>query len=425
MSHMQTAKPLPAHPGRILVLGDYRQTVTVVRSLARAGYAVTLGTDNPRSSAALSRHVSRVWTHVRADALNAARFCDLVEARLRAERPEFVFVVGESQLRMLSQRSASLEALSTWVMPRWDAVRRAFDKRAMFELCGRLGIPTARWTAFNGAPAWRRQAADMGYPVVLKRCDSSAQVAGRKALIVRSPRELEDFLSLVDHDPAPGSLLMQKFAAGIRHNCHFGAAGGDIVAYFEQRVVRTDELDMTGIGIEGMSVAPCPRLRAWCERLTRSLGYNGIGCIQFLVDPVSGEASFLEINPRMDSTAALPYRLGMDYPGLAVELARRQRDGTAAVPAFPGHYPAGRRYHWLYGDMLAWHDARRHKRLGGLRLAAWALRSAGVALVSHHLTWDLRDPLPTLHEFWKQFAAAVSRRVKLPPGRPLAPQARR
>src|SRR3954467_14252872 len=43
--------------GSVLVLGDYRQTVTVVRSLARAGYEVTLGTDDPRSSTAFSRYL--------------------------------------------------------------------------------------------------------------------------------------------------------------------------------------------------------------------------------------------------------------------------------------------------------------------------------------------------------------------------------
>ena len=422
---MPIRKSVPANPGHILVLGDYRQTVTVVRSLARAGYTVTLGTDDTRSSTALSRHVARVWSYARGDALSSARFCDLVELQLRAERPEFVFVVGETQLRLLSQRAAAMDALATWVMPRWEAVRRSFDKRSMFALCNRLGIPTAPWTAFNGAPAWRRQAGEIGYPMVIKRCDSSAQVNGRKALIVRSPEELEEFLQNIDCDPNPGALLMQKFVTGIRHNCHIGAAGGDIVAYFEQRVVRTDELDMTGIGIEGVSVEPSANLRAWCERLTRSLGYNGIGCIQFLVDAATGEVSFLEINPRMDSTAALPYRLGCDFPCLAVELARRQRDRATPVPEFPQSYPAGRRYHWLYGDMLSWHDARRQKLRSGVQLAAWALRSAVVALTSHHLTWDLRDPLPTLHEFWKQFSVALGRRVKLQSSRPFIPQGRR
>ena len=415
---MHDPKPLPPLAGRILVLGDYRQTITVVRSLSRAGYAVTLGTDNPRSSTALSRHVSRVWRYSAADARDPQRFCGLVENRLHAERPEFTFVVGESQLRQLLNSAPRLHALTTWVSPHWEVIRRSFDKRSMLALCDRLGVPTAPWVPYNGAPAWRRQAAEMGYPLVIKHGDSSLRVRGRKALIVQTPAELEDLLSQVHRIPSPGSLLMQKFARGLRHNCHFGAAGGDIVAYFQQSVVRTDELDMTGIGIEGISVAPSPQLRGWCQRITRSLGYNGIGCIQFLVDEATGEASFLELNPRMDSTAVLPYRLGCDFPRLAVSLARRERERKSAVPQFPPAYAAGRRYHWLYGDLLAWHAARKCGRCGALQLAGWALRSAWIALTSRHLTWEASDPLPTLHEYWKQLADALHRRLGLRPVQP-------
>ena len=412
---------------RILVVGDYRQTITVVRSLARAGHHVTLGSHDPCSSTALSRHLSGLWSWPRD---NPARFVRELEKRLRTDPPAFVFPVGESQLRALAPHARRLDTLTTWVGPAWPVLLQCFNKRAMFELCDAVSVPTRPWSAWrrqSGRAAWRRQALEHGFPVVIKRCDSSAHVEGRKALIIRDAVSLERFLQNISRDPDAGSLLMQAFATGVRHNCQFAADAGRITAYFEQRVVRTDTLDMTGIGIEGISVAPSAQLRDWCERITRALGYHGIGCIQFLVDEKTGSVSFLELNPRMDSTAALPVRLGYDFPRIAVELARRRRDAGgatvasaggdfASTQALPGHaYALGRRYHWLYGDVLAWHEARKSGAAGPLHLSAWALRSLCIACCSHHLTWDVGDPLPTLHEYWKQLRGALARRAGLQP----------
>jgi biotin carboxylase len=376
----------------------------VVRSLGRAGLRVYLGSRYPRSYTARSRYVSRLWTY---DADNGERFCDQLEAFLRLEQPDYVFVVGESQLRRLIPHADRFEPLATWISPRWETVRRCFDKNEMYELARALGIPTQPWEPFSDAATWRKSARIMGYPVVIKRRDSSASIRGHKALIVRDEAQLDALIPAVERDPEPGSVLLQKFAPGVRHNCHIGASEGRLIAYFQQRVARTDELDQTGIGIEGVSVRPSDQLRGYCERLAETLRYHGIGCIQFLVDAASGRVAFLEINPRMDSTAALPYRLGLDYPRLALQLASQ----PAACEPLPDSYRIGARYHWLYGDFFSWYDALRGRQRTTAQLAAWAARSAWVMMSSHHLTWDWRDPLPTLHAFWSKLAFTIRKRT--------------
>jgi predicted ATP-grasp superfamily ATP-dependent carboligase len=396
--------------GRVLVLGDYRQTVTVVRSLARAGYEVTLGTDDARSSTARSRYLSGVWTY---QPSCPKRFLDALEGFLRAEQPDFVFVVGESQLRRLAGAAARFAPLATWANAPFEVAARCFDKSALYALTPGLGIPTLPWRHFAGAEEWQRAAQEMGYPVVIKRRDSSAQVQERKALICSSGAELDAFLAEVRTDPDPASLVLQKFGAGKRHNCHVAADGGELIAYFEQKVIRTDELDDTGIGVAGVSVAPDPRLRAWCAELVRAVGYSGIGCVQFLVDEAGGQAWFLEFNARMDSTAALPYRLGYDFPRFAMRIAGARRDGRRA-PSSGAYYPPGKKYHWLYGDLYSWIEAARRDRRGPLELAAWAVRIAWDAASSYHLTWDLLDPMPTLCQFSRKFLGPALRRFQSP-----------
>ena len=384
---------------RVLVLGDYRQTVTIVRSLGRAGFRVVLGTDDWRSSTALSRYISDVRVF---EESNHDRFLDQLEAYLRHEKPDYVFPVGETQVRRIAGATKRFMPLATWVMPDPATVLRCFDKRALYELTPALGIPTAPWREYADFENWSRRAREMGFPVVVKRKDSSALIKQKKAIILRTPEAFDCLLAELQSEPDAGSLVLQKFASGERQNCHIAADRGRIVAFFQQKVLRTDELDGTGIGVEGVSVPISPELRAYCERLVEALGYHGIGCIQFMVDEKSGAVAFLEINPRMDSTVALPYRLGYDYPRIAVEIAAFDAPAPLTRP-----YRTGKHYHWLYGDVLSWLDCRKHRRQSGAELFRWALKMLWRSLTSHHLTWDVRDPIPTLHHFCKKFFAAV------------------
>ena len=410
--------------GRVLVLGDYRQTVTVIRSLGRAGFEVTLGTEHVRSSTGLSRHVTDVWVY---DNSSSQRFYNHLEAFLRNERPDFVFTVGESQLRRLIEVAARFEPLSTWVNPEFPTVGRCFDKRAMYELVPTLGIPAVPWSPYTSAADWRARAREMGFPVVVKRKDSAGHVQERKALIHNSAEELETFLAALPREADPASLVLQKFATGLRHNCHVAAADGKLLAYFQQKVLRTDEPDDTGIGVAGVAVAPWPELRAHCETLTKALRYTGIGCIQFLIDEEAGSVAFLEFNARMDSTSALPYQMGLDYPLMAMQLAvyRRARatgrtDAERLLPApHPDSYAAGTTYHWLHGDLGAFLTEVRSGRLKGRAILSRACSMAWLALRSYHLTFDWRDPLPTAHMFWRKFLKNPLRR-RLPIARPLA-----
>ena len=391
---------------RILVLGDYRQTIVVVRSLARSGYIVALGTSNPQSSTTLSRYVSEVWIY---DHNSNEHFYSQLEGYLRATKPDFVFMVGETQLRSIARAASRFDPLAAWVTPAWKVAERCLDKNSMYLLTRQLGIPTLDWIEFTDPEVLRKKAQSMGYPVVVKRRDSSAHIRGLKALIFSTPKELDTFFASLQDESESSSLLLQKFSPGLRHNCHFGASAGKLIAYFEQKVIRTDELDYTGIGIEGISVAPSATLRAYCAQLTESLGYNGIGCIQFLIDESSGNVVFLELNPRMDSTAALPYHLHYDFPMLAIELARDRQLNVVSPLTVP--YRSGERYHWLYGDLLAWAEAWRNHQRTPLQLLSWTFRSALIAASSCHLTWDWRDPLPTMHTYFIRMHRFASKRL--------------
>jgi biotin carboxylase len=388
---------MSAGRGTVITAGNFRQTLTVVRALGRAGYRVIVGRDRTRAFTEVSRHASGHWNY---DGSSRESFVEGLVPYLKSERPDFFFPIGELSLERVARDAAVIESLVTCVMPHPETVLRCLDKRAMNEVAAACGIPVPGGEPYAGSPdAWRLRARELGFPVIVKRKDSFALVQGRKALILRSADELDGFLAVIGEEPEPATLLLQKYAAGYRHNCHFAAADGELVAFFQQKVLRTDTPDGTGYGVEGISVPPSPVLRAHCERLLERLRYTGVGCVQFLVDDATGSVAFLELNPRLDATTALPYRCGYDFPRLAVELAayRRSREPSRRPAPLAVAYPVGARSYWFVGDLFGLLHCVNHRKVGAGEAAVWCLRMAAACLRSrYHLTWDARDPRPTL-----------------------------
>ncbi|MGH8128957.1 MAG: ATP-grasp domain-containing protein, partial [Gammaproteobacteria bacterium] len=248
----------------------------------------------------------------------------------------------------------------------------------------------------------------IGYPCVVKPVSERFTIGGEKASILRSQDDLDGNFELWPADNA--RLIVQGFAEGQRHNCHFLADEGRLLAYFEQVVLRTTRANGTGYGTDGLSVPPSPQLRKYCEALLMNLNYSGAGCVQFMVDDRQGTACFLEINPRLDATCALAVRCGYDFPLMALEYARYRRGITFAPPGNDSVYSRCRVV-WLLGEIEALgHELRRH-HIGARQAwtAFWGtVRSALTADV--HLVWSWRDPLPALHAFTRLLAAVVVHR---------------
>jgi predicted ATP-grasp superfamily ATP-dependent carboligase len=396
-------------PETVLLTGNFRQTIAVVRSLARAGHRVVIGRDQERAFTEFSRFTSAVWPCESADRDRFyARVGEFIQA---CDRKPILFPVGEFSLERFAVAQERFDAVSTVVMPGREVVERCLDKTALNELALSLGVRLPPTAPFVSRADWEARAREFGYPCVIKRKSSFTLVEGKKALILENEQALARYLGSDDAAIEPESLILQKYVRGRRHNCHFAAVDGEVIAYFEQKVLRTDAWDGTGYGVEGVSVEPTAEMQRWTEMLARKLGYTGVGCTQFLVDQDEDLGFFLELNPRLDATCALPGYSGYDFPLLAVECAQ-YRNGNGIRPVAPrSDYPAGVRVHWLLGDLLGWMHAVHHREITPREAIRW-LRCTVRAFFSHrrHLTWSWSDPLPTL-VLYRQHAGEVFRNL--------------
>jgi predicted ATP-grasp superfamily ATP-dependent carboligase len=380
---------------KVLVLGNYRLTLTIIRSLGRAGYHVIVGADMKRCFTDYCRYTNEIWRHPNIKHDETRFIAALNEFLGRSDDKPLIFPVGDSQISCISRNLDRLPTSVVVAMPEPATAMDCENKSRMQEVVEKLGIPQPKSEKARSLSELRMLVERIGCPAVIKPNDSLTPFFGEKAIIINAPDELTAAIPAWPEGHA--QLLVQEFARGERYNCQFIAVRGEIVCYFEYKVLRTDRRNDTGYLIEGISVEPTPRLRSLSEALARELKYSGAGCAQFFFDSASGAVNFLEINPRLAATCALPFHSGYDLPRLAVENAEFLA-GTRSTPSKETrNYPIGKRTAWLMGDLEAIRRDVRAAKCSLPSAVAWLGESAMMLLRTDcHVTWWWKDPLPSL-----------------------------
>ncbi|MFM7148667.1 MAG: hypothetical protein ACKO23_02375 [Gemmataceae bacterium] len=364
----------------VLVLGDQRQALAVIRSLARIGYRVIFATSLKHSNVAKSRFIAETW-HLNSAGVEKLRM-ELLERM--AGRPDIslVFPIAEVDMQCLRQRDVPKPIRVISASEESAALCR--DKTKLLAMAHERGVPVARWVKVRDSAALLDAVADIGFPLVLKPDVNAETDLGFKALILKSPAEA---LPEIKRFPQEG-LIVQRHAEGFRHNVYFVAREGRLLGLGESRILRTDRLDGTGLAVEGITVSPSVALSRYTEQLVQAISYTGVGCAQFLLDERTGEVCFLEINPRLGANSNIICRAGMDLPRAFVDVVCG-RDPSV------GKWDIGRRYAWLSGDLNGFLDERSKMNLAAAFLWLGRLLRAQVR-ADDHVTWDWADPRPTL-----------------------------
>jgi biotin carboxylase len=395
---------------KILLLGNYRHTITVVRSLGRAGFDVILGHDDQTAFARHSRFCAETWEHPSLEK-NEDEFGAALH-EFAESRPDvsLVFPIGEAPLIFMCRNARRFPTL-TCVSPAPATVFTCLDKKGSYDSARLAGIPVPDWMVASNTAELTSAAGVVGYPCIVKPNSSDHFFFGKKAIVCRTSEEMmENFETWPEGNE---SLIVQRYIDSDRPNCHFHAIDGELVEYFEHMVVRTDRIDETGYEIDGVSVRPTPILRDYCAALLRQLNYTGVGCVQFLTDRTTGDAYFLEINPRLDATCALPYAIGIDFPLYAVKCCLRDRSsGQRRDPA----YPEGVRIHYLMGDIYGLAHGIKERSVSARSAVRWMYRIGRSLLAAKvHLSFQWNDPVPTICLYAHLLKAFRRRKPRLQP----------
>ena len=365
------------------------------------------GDEGWEGGAQYSRAVHQMWQQ---PCLSSEKeeFFESLSDFVAEQQISLIYPVSESFVTAFMDHPDWVENLPPVAMNAPEQIRACLDKFGMYERAQRVGVPTLLFAKVENEIQLSATIKSLGLPLVIRPESPTGRFDNKKVFTVQNDDDLKWFL---DHwEPHETALLCQRHASGPRHNIYFAADRGQIFQYLEARIIKTDVPDGSGLATEGITVEPNAQLREFTEALCNDLNYTGIGCAQYLVDPQSGEISFLEINSRIAGNHKVPEAAGLQLTDIPILLAFDQpldfvrREGRV-----------GLRYVWTTGAFVGAKVGWIRGDLSIYQSIGWMIRAIFWGIVADiHMVFSWRDPKPAFMALCAVLPslAGITRRVK-------------
>jgi predicted ATP-grasp superfamily ATP-dependent carboligase len=282
-------------------------------------------------------------------------------------------------------------------LPDPGSMAALYSKQSLFEICQRLGIPTAFSFVPQSMGDLRAAYGRFEFPVVLKAIDPDRLLAraGIRLVIARDRQELESLFARLD-EPGSPNLMLQEYIQGDddsswsmaayydgRSRCRFALTGRKLRQYPIHGGVTT-------LGI----CQPCSPLLEIGQRIAEGTGYRGIAGYDFRHDARDGKYKLLDFNPRPGAN----FRQYVDSSGM--DVVRALYLDLTGQPLPVGSPMEGRK--WLVEDHDLW-AMRDYRREGRIGIREWLASFRGIRELAHIA---LDDPRPSL-----RFCATTASRI--------------
>jgi predicted ATP-grasp superfamily ATP-dependent carboligase len=321
----------------ILVLdGQFRAALGVVRSLSQKGLSIVVGSNKTLAITNYSRYIKKHFTYIHdTDDLEKAH-CTILE-QVKSLRPKVLMPIMNPSWSIIYTFYDDYRHITKIVPnPGQDVFNNLFDKSYLAEVCKRYGVPIPK---------------------------------------TYMPENMHDAISLIDKLPYPVLLKPKKGQGG------FGINRVDkkkdllsiLSVYSEmpiiQELIDGEDLELTLLCIKGEPIAgsvylsirnyPLPygppvacrtieddSLMDLGMNFLRKLKYNGVAHLDFRRDRNDDKAKLLDFNVRIAGTNEMSIYSGVDFGYLLYRLSM----GEDVKRIFK--YETGKQFRWLiFGDL--------------------------------------------------------------------------
>lgn len=388
---------------RVLVLdGNENQAVAAVRSLARAGHRVFVGSSASWSKAGWSRHAEASFTYP-APQEDALAFVHCIARQAGREPGTLVLPMTERTTLPLSlHRNVIYVTGARMVLPPHEIVLRAFDKQETTRLAQSLGVAVPQTLTIGSINEARRAAAGLPYPVVLKPRSSEEVTAAGQVRATGAPRyarNADEFIAAYEViSRRCSAVLVQEFVEGAGAGYFALMNAGELRMEFAHRRIRDVRPAGSGSALRE-SVRPDAGVKEAALAILRALRWHGVAMVEFR-QKADGTPVFMEVNGRFWNSLPLAVYAGADFPARLAEMAERGEVETHL------DYQVGVRCRWLLGDFRHLIEVLRGAPAG--YPCAFPSRLASLLKIciprrgTLHDNFTRRDPLPELGD-WLDF----------------------
>lgn len=332
----------------VLILdGELKSALSAVRSLGRAGIAVSVGSTLSTGMAMHSRYTQYAFVYP-SPYTDQLGFIDALKTEaIRLGNRPLVYAFSDATYLSLFEYRDSLASYMELVFPAEESVHIAYNKAATYSLARVSQIPTICTYTCDALHEIERVGAEGTFPKVVKpRRSVSWQggvgVFGSATFAPNIDALRQQFLDVYTRTGEPP--LIQQCIYGEEYGVEMLVHDGYPYAMVAHHRLRS--LSPTGGASVLKETMEDSELRgtliAYAQQLALTLKWEGPMMVEFKVDADTREPLLMEVNGRWWGSLPLAVAAGVDMPLLFYDAVRKRR--IPERPVMPDQYMATRHF---------------------------------------------------------------------------------
>ncbi|MEM3062762.1 MAG: ATP-grasp domain-containing protein [Nitrososphaerota archaeon] len=341
---------------KILVLdGRSRATITIIRSLGRAGKIVYVGEEYKPYSA--YSKFCKGFLKYPSPADEPEAFKNFIKEIINNKKFDAIIPVRDHTTSNLIEMNKDCEYNKYMCLPSSESYKCAVNKAETIKIARKLEIPHPRtlifsYDSYEDENNLEDFIKDVNFPLILKPAFSSGS---RGIVYINNHSELYHKLAKFKEDFKTG--LIQEFIPyGGSFGVEFLFKNGEVKARFTHKRIR--EYPASGGPSTCRISVKYPIIEEYSEKILKFLNWNGVAMVEFRIDSRNNIPMLMEINPRFWGSLSTAYYAGVNFPLLLADLIIKKDCETIF------DYKEGIITRWiLWGELLWFFSKNKNQKL--------------------------------------------------------------
>ncbi len=324
----------------LLTNGWDRIAYNILRALSKENLRVAFGSDNYLGMGYYSKYASEKFIHHNYKRSEEKFINDILNA-IEVYKPTVFIPTGEEIFAV--SRNYDLLSKTGIKIPVSDirTLESLNNKIFSFKIAESAGIPVPHTIIPSDITDIENFIKTNGLPVIIKRGWSRASQGVFKV----DKMNIANINKIIQRENLEyGKFIVQKFVEGSTYGVSLLMNNGNLRAFFTHKRLREKSVkggpSTLRVGIRN------ELLENYALKLLKSINFHGVAMVEFKYNENTGDAWFIECNPRFWGSVGLAINSGVNFPYL---LYRMAVEGDVE-PVLS--YKAGVSAKWLLGDIV-------------------------------------------------------------------------
>lgn len=379
----------------VLVLdGNERSSLAIVRSLGRRGINVTVGECVHPTISSASKFCKKT-IHYYNPYQDQEKFLDDIKEEITKHCYNAIFPTTDVTLFIILKSKEELSNFTSIPFVPYETYERASDKFRLLQYAKEIDIPIPKTIFLNSTRDFDTINMTISYPVVIKPAKSRLLVNGKtiptSVFYAENDRELK---TIINHNEifnfSPFVIQEKINGEGIGFFALY--QNGVPKMLFSHRRLR-EKPPSGGVSVLCESIPIDPKIKAFGLKLLNSLNWHGVAMVEFKRSIKDGIPYLMEINARFWGSLQLSIDAGIDFPyGLYCIAVGKDFESNEGV------YKIGKKCKWILGNLDHFYMLLKKREFKNMVFSFLK----DFSLTTGHFVWKMTDPKPFFIEI-KQY----------------------